>query len=290
MTTQTATKTLNQRTVPVGTRQIFLSEAGTGDVVLLLHGGGPGASGVSSYVKNIDALARHFRVLVPDLPGYGQSSKGINPNDPFGDLAMAMLGLLDQLGIQRAHIIGNSLGGACALRMAIERPWAVDRLILLAPGGIDSTRGLPTPGLKRLLGYYKGQGPSPEKLAALTRGDLVYDGRHITEEMLQEQFLASIDPAVLSNPPLQNPKGIPNFSKLDFTRNKRLGKVQNRTLLFWGTNDRISRPASAHSLQRRLQNCDVVLYNKTGHWIQWERAHEFNAAATSFLTRATPMN
>src|SRR5262245_55043967 len=74
------------RIVRVGERQVHVAELGSGPAVLMLHGGGPGASGLSNYSRNVEALARHFRVLVPDLPGYGRSSKGVNADDPFGDL------------------------------------------------------------------------------------------------------------------------------------------------------------------------------------------------------------
>ncbi|QPS45530.1 alpha/beta fold hydrolase [Burkholderia humptydooensis] len=276
---------MNQRTVRVGPRRIFLAEAGEGPAVLMLHGGGPGASGLSNYSRNIDALARHYRVLVPDMPGYGRSSKGVDRNDPFGDLATGMLGLLDALGIRHAHVIGNSLGGACALRMALERPNAIDRLVLMGPGGVNTTRQVPTPGLKRLLNYYKGTGPSLEKLTTFIRGDLVFDGRLVPEAVIQERFQASIDPEVVASPPLLGPKGIPKFSKIDFTRDARLASVQNPTLVLWGTEDKVNRPSGAEALQRRMPNCDVYMFSKTGHWVQWERADEFNAAVLAFLAQ-----
>ncbi len=65
--------------VEVGRRKLFVTEAGNGDPVVLLHGGGPGATGVSNYSRNIDVLAHRFRVIVPDMPGYGQSSKERRP-------------------------------------------------------------------------------------------------------------------------------------------------------------------------------------------------------------------
>ena len=83
----TAVTPSQTRTVAVGHRLIHLHEFGAGPALLMLHGGGPGASGLSNYVRNVDALARHFRVLVPDLPGYGKSSKGVDASDPFGDQA-----------------------------------------------------------------------------------------------------------------------------------------------------------------------------------------------------------
>jgi 4,5:9,10-diseco-3-hydroxy-5,9,17-trioxoandrosta-1(10),2-diene-4-oate hydrolase len=273
------------RTIRVGTREISYVDVGQGPVVLMLHGGGPGASGMSNYSRNVEFLSQKFRVLVPDMPGYGKSTKGLNRNDPFGDLSESMLGMLEKLGIKRAHVIGNSLGGACALRMALDCPRAVGRLVLMGPGGIDTTRGLPTPGLKRLLTYYKGTGPSLDKLTTFIRGDLVYDGGLVSDALIKERFQSSIDPAVVASPPLLGPKGIPNFKRLDFTRDARLSKLQTPTLVLWGTDDKVNRPSGAKSLQRRLPNCDVHLYSKTGHWVQWERADEFNATVQAFLAQ-----
>ena len=272
------------RTVALGNRQIHLHEFGAGPPVLMLHGGGPGASGLSNYARNIDALASRFRVLVPDLPRYGGSSKGVNSEDPFGDLAAAMLALLDALGIDRAHVVGNSLGGACALRMALEQPGRVDRLVLMGPGGIGISQAAPTEGLKRLLGYYAGEGPTLEKLRTFICEDLVFDGSRIPEAVLRERFEASIDPEVLASPPLRAPKDLEAFRRLDFLLDPRLPALAHRTLVLWGTADRVNPATGAMALQARMPACDAYLFSRTGHWVQWERADEFNAVVTAFLS------
>ena len=272
------------RTVALGNRQIHLHEFGAGPPVLMLHGGGPGASGLSNYARNIDALASRFRVLVPDLPGYGGSSKGVNSEDPFGDLAAAMLALLDALGIDRAHVVGNSLGGACAPRMALEQPGCVDRLVLMGPGGIGISQAAPTEGLKRLLGYYAGEGPTLEKLRTFICEDLVFDGSRIPEAVLRERFEASIDPEVLASPPLRAPKDLEAFRRLDFLLDPRLPALAHRTLVLWGTADRVNPATGAMALQARMPACDAYLFSRTGHWVQWERADEFNAVVTAFLS------
>ena len=88
------TAELTQRTITVDGKPIFVAETGSGPAVVMLHGGGPGASGVSNYSRNIDALAGHFRVIVPDMPGYGRSAKGVDHDDPFGYLADTIRGLM----------------------------------------------------------------------------------------------------------------------------------------------------------------------------------------------------
>jgi len=274
------------RLVRVANREIYVVEVGAGPPLLMLHGGGPGASGAPNFIRNIPALSAHFHLIIPDLPGYGRSTKGLDRKDPFGDLAGAMFGLLDALGVEKARALGNSLGGACALRMALDRPPRVDRLVLLGPGGVDTTRSLPTAGLKRLLDYYGGEGPTREKLAAFLRGDLVFDGTSMPEALIDRRYKASIDPEILANPPLVRPKGLPNFRAIDFTRDPRLASLETPTLLLWGIEDRVNRASGGRSLQRRMPNCDLYLFSRTGHWVQWERAEEFNAATICFLSQA----
>ncbi len=277
------------RIVRVAGRDIFVVEVGEGPPLLMLHGGGPGATGAANFVRNIPALAERFRLIVPDMPGYGRSTKGLDRKDPFGDLAGAMRGLMDALGVAKAHALGNSLGGACALRMALEQPARIDRLVLLGPGGIDTTRSLPTAGLKALLDYYGGEGPTREKLAAFLRKHLVYDGSAIPDSVIDARFASSIDPEIVAKPPLVRPKGLPNFRAIDFTRDPRLSKLLNPTLELWGVEDRVNRPSGGRSLQKRMPNCDLYLFSRTGHWVQWERAAEFNAATIAFLSQSQGM-
>ncbi|MGI5221054.1 alpha/beta fold hydrolase [Nocardia sp. CA-290969] len=273
-------------TVRIGDRDVFCTESGSGPAVLLLHGGGPGASGLTAYARNVAALARRFRVIVPDMPGYGRSSKRIDHSDPFGDLAAAMTGLLDAIDLPSAHVVGNSYGGAAALRMAMDSPAKVDRLVLLAPGGIGTTRALPTAGLRALLAYYGGDGPSRDKLATFLREYLVYDPSVITEEMIDNRYRASLDPEVVANPPLRRPSGPSaprTLMRMDLTRDSRLSLVPHRTLVVWGAEDRVNRPSGAKLLARRMPHCDVYLPAATGHWVQGERPDFFNNLATAFL-------
>ncbi|MGK8490419.1 alpha/beta fold hydrolase [Nocardia asiatica] len=277
------------RVIRVGDREIFFSEAGSGPAVVLLHGGGPGASGLSNYSRNVEPLARRFRVIVPDLPGYGRSTKRIDQSDPFGDLAAAVGGLLDALDIGSAHLIGNSYGGAAALRLAMDRPEKVGKLILMGPGGVGTTRALPTKGLQSLLSYYGGDGPSRAKLAEFIREYLVYDAGAVTDEIIDGRYRASLDPEVVADPPLRRPSGpsaLRTLWRMDFTRDSRLSRVRNRTLVIWGAEDKVNRPSGGRMLAETMPNCDLYLAAETGHWVQWERAELFNALASAFLGAA----
>ena len=276
--------TFTERTVRVDGKDIFVAEVGTGAPVVLLHGGGPGASGLSNYSRNIDALAENFRVLVPDMPGYGRSAKGVDRSDPFGYLANHIRGMLDQLGIHRAHLVGNSYGGSCALRLALDTPARVDKLVLMGPGGIGTSRGLPTPGIKSLLAYYGGGGPSLEKLRTFIRTYLVYNGSVVPESLIEARYTSSIDPEVVANPPLQRPAGLRELWRMDFTRDRRLSSLKTQTLVIWGRDDKVNKPSGATMLGNRMPNADVLIAANTGHWVQWERADFFNAVTTAYLT------
>ncbi len=93
-----------------------------GAPVVLLHGGGPGASAWSNFGPNLPVFAGRFRTLMPDQPGFGRSAKPPVTGNYFTFAADALAGLLDELGIERVHLVGNSLGGGTAVRFALRYP------------------------------------------------------------------------------------------------------------------------------------------------------------------------
>jgi 2-hydroxy-6-oxonona-2,4-dienedioate hydrolase/4,5:9,10-diseco-3-hydroxy-5,9,17-trioxoandrosta-1(10),2-diene-4-oate hydrolase len=278
---------LSEKIFTVTGKPIFVAESGSGPAVVLLHGGGPGATGVANYARNIDALAQQFRVIVPDMPGYGRSVKDIDQTDPFGYLADMIRRLLDELGIDTAHLIGNSYGGAAALRLALDTPRRVDKLVLMGPGGIGTTRSIPTAGLRSLLSYYSGDGPSRAKLAAFIRNYLVYDGTSVPDNVIDMRYQASIDPDVIANPPLRRPSGpmaLRTLWLMELTRDPRLKYLRTPTLVLWGRDDKVNRPTGGPMLLNLMPNADLVMTSHTGHWMQWERADLFNQLVSGFLS------
>jgi 4,5:9,10-diseco-3-hydroxy-5,9,17-trioxoandrosta-1(10),2-diene-4-oate hydrolase len=283
MTTHTELPSMQESLLDVAGKKIFVAETGDGPPVLLLHGGGPGASGISNYHRNIAELATEYRVIVPDLPGYGRSTKGIDAADPFGYLADAIRALLDELGLDKAHFVGNSYGGACALRLALDTPDRVDRMVLMGPGGIGTTRALPTPGLNSLLNYYSGDGPSRLKLEKFIRNHLVFNAADVPDSVIDARYRDSIDPEVVAAPPLRRPKSLRALWKMDFTRDARLSRLPVPTLVLWGAADKVNRPSGGRMLAERMPNCDLYEVANTGHWVQFERAELFNRLCADFL-------
>lgn len=283
MITQTDLPAMQEYTIDVGGRHVFVAETGQGPPVLLLHGGGPGASGVANYTRNVAELAKEYRVIVPDLPGYGRSSKGLDLSDPFGSLAVGIRGLLDRLGLEKAHFVGNSYGGACALRLALDTPDRVERMVLMGPGGIGTTRALPTPGLNCLLDYYNGEGPTRAKLEKFIRHHLVFNAADVPDSVIDARYRDSLDPEVVADPPLRRPKSLGALLKMDFTRDRRLARLPVPTLVLWGSADKVNRPSGGRMLADRLPNGDLYMVANTGHWVQFERAELFNRLCADFL-------
>ncbi|UDH01300.2 alpha/beta fold hydrolase [Rhodococcus opacus] len=113
---------------------IAYRDLGSGPTLLLLHGAAPGETGWDSFAASIEVLRTRFRVIVPDQPGFGQSPLVEDNGLPYNAIsAKAMAELLRHLGTGRVHVSGNSLGGGVALRLALEYPGLVDRIILVAP-------------------------------------------------------------------------------------------------------------------------------------------------------------
>ena len=108
---------------------------GGGLPLVMLHGGGPGASSWSNFGSALPGFAQHFRTLLVDQPGFGASDKPEVVGNYFRFAAEAVKDLLDELGIDRIHLLGNSLGGGTAMRMALSHPDRVGRARADGPGG-----------------------------------------------------------------------------------------------------------------------------------------------------------
>ena len=140
---------LKQHRMTTSLGEIAVAEAGDGPVLVMLHGGGPGASGVSNYHQNLPALSQRFRVVLPDQPGFGGSyrpSEAELDERSITEITVdALFRALDALGIDRFHLLGNSLGGAAALAMAQMRPELTDDIRALL---VDNTPAAGSPPRK----------------------------------------------------------------------------------------------------------------------------------------------
>lgn len=270
----------------VGDFRLHYHEAGPADAppVVLLHGGGPGASAWSNFGRNLDVFAQTFRTVAVDQPGFGESDKPEVRGQFFTFSADALLGLLDKLGIERAHLVGNSLGGGTAVRFALRHPDRAGRLVLMAPGGLSLNVFSPDPteGIKRLYAFAAPPGPSREKLAEFLR-TLVYDQSLITDELVEERFLAASDPESL--------RAMASMGA-SFTRPETFEegllwrdayRLRQRVLLVWGREDRVNPLDGALVGLKLIPRAELHVFGRCGHWAQLERFDEFNRLTMNFL-------
>ena len=254
-------------------QRIHYLESGGGDPVVFIHGSGPGASGYSNFKGNYPWLAeRGLRTIVPDLPGYGLSSKPDDVEYVLEFFVTTLAGFLDALGVGRCVLIGNSLGGAIAIQYALERPQAVSKLILMGPGGLeDRAVYFQMEGIQKMMtdfaaGVLDAQGM--RRLLSI----LVYDPRHITDELVAERVpvCARQPKAVLAT------MRVPNLSD-------RLPQLHCPILGFWGFNDKFCPASGATKMLERCPNARFVLVNRCGHWVMVEHRDMFNQACLDFL-------
>jgi 4,5:9,10-diseco-3-hydroxy-5,9,17-trioxoandrosta-1(10),2-diene-4-oate hydrolase len=261
-------------------------EAGSapGTPVVMLHGGGPGASGMSNFGRNLPAFAARFRTLVVDQPGYGKSDKPRVQGNYFTFAAEALKDLLDELGIQAAHLVGNSLGGGTAVRFALTYPERAGRLVLMGPGGLSLNVFAPDPteGVKRLAEFAAPPGPSREKMAAFLQ-TLVSDQRLVTDELIDERFAAASDPESVKAMASMGASFFNPDSYEDGLLWREAHRLRQRVLLIWGREDRVNPVDGALVALKMIRRAQLHVFGGCGHWVQLEKFDEFNRLAIEFL-------
>jgi 4,5:9,10-diseco-3-hydroxy-5,9,17-trioxoandrosta-1(10),2-diene-4-oate hydrolase len=263
-------------------------EAGTGEPVVLLHGGGPGATAWSNFGRNVGALSASFRVLAVDQPGFGRSDKPTDHPQYFTYSSGALAGLLDAIEVERVHLVGNSLGGGTAVRFALRYPDRVGRMVLMAPGGLGLNVFAPDPteGVKRLGAFGAPPGPTREKLAEFLR-TLVFDRRLITDELVEERFAAASAPESLQAMAAMGASFMRPDDFEDGMLWREAHRLRHRTLLIWGREDRVNPLDGALVALKVLRNAQLHVFGGCGHWAQLEKFEEFNRLAADFLAGGT---
>ena len=255
---------------------IHYNEAGEGFPLVLVHGGGPGASGWSNYNPNIPYLSQYFRVLAIDLPGWGQSQPvAYEDRDNSGVLAE----FLETVGIAKAAVVGNSMGGASVIRLAYERPDLVSHLITMgSPSGVPGLfeAGGLTEGVKVLeRAYFE---PSMETVRALTE-IMTFDHSNITDELVAERLKNTL----AQKAHVDNWIGGHGKGPMVRLNQEKIPTITAPTLLMHGRDDRVTTFAHAIRLAGMIRNSRAVIVNRCGHWLQLEHAKEFNSTVRRFL-------
>lgn len=256
---------------------------GTGDAVVMLHGSGPGASGWSNFYRNVDAFAEAgYRVVLIDCPGWSKSDPIIVTEGWRSEInAAAVKGVLDALGIEKAHLIGNSMGGTNALTFALMYPQRLGKLIIMGGGGVGLSNfvPLPTEGIKLLRGVYAN--PSIESLRAMLKV-FVFDPETLTEELINARLNNMMNNQIHLENFMKSLNANPAFSP---DLSQRLSEIKAPTLITWGRDDRFVPLDCGLRMVWGLPDAELHVFSKCGHWAQWEHADKFNCLVIDFLAR-----
>ena len=260
-----------------------------GTPVVLLHGGGPGASAWSNFGRNLPAFAGRFRTLMVDQPGFGSSDKPPVTGNYFTFAADALAALLDKLGIDKVQLVGNSLGGGTAVRFALRFPQRAGRLVLMGPGGLSLNLLAPDPteGIRALMDFPAPPGPSKAKLEAFLR-TMVFNQALITDELVDERFAAASDPAALAAMASMGASFFDPASADDGLLWREAHRLRQPVLLVWGREDRVNPLDGALVALKLIRRAQLHVFSGCGHWVQLEKSEEFNQLTISFLERGGP--
>ncbi|QWF76901.1 4,5:9,10-diseco-3-hydroxy-5,9,17-trioxoandrosta-1(10),2-diene-4-oate hydrolase [Amycolatopsis sp. CA-230715] len=252
------------------------------ETVILLHGGGPGASAWSNFGRNLPVFGKSYRTLAVDQPGFGHSDKPVEHPQYFRHSADAVVGLMDSLGIERAHFVGNSLGGGAAVRLALNHPDRAGRLVLMGPGGLSVNVFAPDPteGVKNLGRF--GMSPSREKLEAFLRV-MVHDQSLVTDELIDERFAAANTAESLAAMRSMGKSFAQPETYEEGMLWREAHRLRQRVLLVWGREDRVNPLDGALLALKTIPRAQLHVFGRCGHWAQLEKFDEFNRLALDFL-------
>ena len=248
-------------------------EAGEGVPLVCIHGGGPGASGEHGFRNNIPHLAQKFRVIAPDMLGYGHTDK---PAIQYWEQRLVdhVSAFIDTLCLERFHIMGNSMGAYVAAKYTLDHPERVLKLLMISSGSIANAMGLP-----RI---------TKEKMRALLE-TLVHQKQNITDELVESRIRAASLPGAMeaqrSHSEFRNElKNNPNLQQL-FDLTHRLPRLDIPTCLVWGKQDRFAPVEQAYELKKMLPKLgEFHILENSGHQCQNDEVERFNEIALKFFS------
>lgn len=250
-------------------------DVGAGRPVLLIHGSGPGVTAWANWRLALPELAKSCRVIAPDMVGFGYTERpeGIAYGiDAWVDHA---LGLLDALGIEQTDLVGNSFGGAIALALAIRHPERVRRLVLMGSVGVPFDI---TPELDAAWGYE----PSLAAMRALL-DIFAWDRSLVTDELAELRYQASIRPGFQESFAAMFPAPRQRWVDAMTSAEADIRALRHRTLVIHGRDDRVIPLANSLTLNQWIDDSQLHVFGRSGHWVQIEHSADFNRLVASFL-------
>ena len=254
-------------------------EAGSGEDVVLIHGSGPGVTSYANWRVVIPALSQRFHVVAPDMVGFGFSERPTGIQYGLQTWADQTVALMETLGIQKAHLVGNSFGGAIALRIATQHPERVNKLVLMGSMGVPFPI---TPGLDRVWGYE----PSFENMRKVL-DVFAYSRELVNDELARVRYEGSIQPGFQESFsamfPADESGSRQRWVEAMVTPDDELRALRNRTLIVHGREDQVIPVSNSYRLEEVIDRADLAVFSHCGHWSMIERTSDFNRLVTDFF-------
>ncbi|MBS4730295.1 alpha/beta fold hydrolase [Mycobacterium sp. SM1] len=246
-----------------------------GEPVVLLHGSGPGVSAYANWRLTIPALAATQHVLAPDLVGFGYTQRPAGYHYTMDNWIAHVEAFLAALGLQAYALVGNSFGGALALRLATRHPDQVRRLVLMGSVGVPFPL---TEGLDVVWGYE----PSVPAMRRVL-DFFAYNRELITDDLATARYQASVQPGFHESYAAMFPAPRQRWVDAMVTDDNAIRDIQCPALIVHGREDRVIPPDTSRRLFELIPNAQLHMFGKCGHWTQIEHAAAFNRLVASFL-------
>jgi pimeloyl-ACP methyl ester carboxylesterase len=267
---QTSAPARAEKEVRIYGQKIRYVEAGSGPTVILLHGLGGNSA---NWTLNINALAAKYRVVVPDQVGFGQSDKPLI-NYRVGTYVDFLDRLYSELKIERATLVGNSMGGWIAALYTIAHPERVERLVLVDAAGFAPPKDF---DVKELAGLNPSTREGMRALASrVIYNKQLYATNDAIDMMLAQRMAAGDGYTIQSL--------IESIARREDMLDGRLAAIKQPTLLIWGRNDGLTPLAEfGERFKREIASAELIVFDECGHVPMVEKSAEFNAALLKFL-------
>lgn len=267
-------KDVTSRFVDVGGLKTHYLEAGKGPVLVLVHGGGAGADSWGNWQSCMPRYAAQFRVIAVDMPGFGRTEK---PDPKLFDYSQAgrnrhLAAFIEGLGAGPVNLIGNSMGGATSLGVAMAKPQLIAKLVLMGSAGLDVNN--PDPAVRQALSGYDF---TPEGMRRLMRF-LTGPDYAIDEDLLRYRYELTLDAASRAAM-----AAIRDAGKLTYPREE-IAAVLTPTLVVGGKEDKIAVLARTYGYLDILKNSWGFVVPHCGHWVMMEAPQEFVAVTSAFFS------
>jgi 2-hydroxy-6-oxo-octa-2,4-dienoate hydrolase len=253
-------------------------EDGKGSPVVFIHGSGPGVTAYANWRLVMPGLAPRFRTLAPDMVGFGYTDRPDGVTYNVRAWADQVVGFLDALDIRTASLVGNSFGGAIALRAVTRHPERVDKLVLMGSMGVPFPI---TEGLDRVWGYQ----PSIESMRQLLRIFAYSPELANDEQLARVRYEASIQPGFQEAFSSMFPPPRQDSVEAMAIPEENLRRIDKETLLVHGRDDKVIPLDTSLRLLRLIDRSQLHVFGRCGHWTQIERASDFVRLVDDFLSR-----